>query len=292
MDRGRPIQFTGQLANQITPAPPHCPVITPGVLCRWRLCTVLVILLAGLTPRPAGAATHSLRLPVLVMHHVKWDRPGDDAIELGLTIHPSQFRQEVRYLASHRYRTVSAAGVAGVLVRGGKLPSHSVALTFDDGYADMYTNVYPVLRSHHMTATFFVCPGLIGKPRYMTWKQVQTMVSHGMDIEAHTMTHPDLTRVSAAQAWGEINGSRQALRSRVHVPARVFAYPYGTSNATVLGDVRKAGYWIAFTTQQGWVLKSGSRFLLPRVYIDRDDSLAQFAARLTDNLAVVSQDPT
>jgi peptidoglycan/xylan/chitin deacetylase (PgdA/CDA1 family) len=143
-----------------------------------------------------------------------------------------------------------------------------------------------------MIATFFVCPGLLGKPRYLSWKQVNIMARHGMDIEAHTMTHPDLTRVPTAQEWGEINGSRQALRNRVHIPARVFAYPYGTFNAAVLRDVREAGYWAAFTTQQGWTLQAGARFLLPRVYIDRDDSLAQFAARVAGNVAVVSRDPT
>jgi peptidoglycan/xylan/chitin deacetylase (PgdA/CDA1 family) len=233
-----------------------------------------------------------LKLPVLVMHHVKWDRPGDNPTELGLTIHPVQFRQEVRYLAIHRFHTVSAARVVSVLTGSGSLPSRPVVLTFDDGYADMFTNVYPVLRARHMTATFFVCPGLIGKRRYLTWKQVAVMARHGMDIEAHTMTHPDLTTVPAAQQWREIRGSREVLRSRLHVGASVFAYPYGAYNASVLENVRRAGYRGAFTTRQGWHLLRGTRYQLPRVYVDRDDSLAQFAARLNGNLAIVSQDST
>jgi peptidoglycan/xylan/chitin deacetylase (PgdA/CDA1 family) len=143
-----------------------------------------------------------------------------------------------------------------------------------------------------MTATFFVCPDLIGKPRYMTWSQVETMARAGMDIEAHSLTHPDLRMVPARQAWAEISQSRSRIVERIHRPVRVFAYPYGTFNARVLADVRRAGYWAAFTTQQGWVLRRSTRFLLPRVYVDRDDSLAQFAARLTGNLAVVAEDPT
>lgn len=239
-----------------------------------------------------GRSSGTIRLPVLVMHHVKWDKPGDDATELGLTIHPTQFRQELAYLASHRYHTISAARVASMLTHGGRLPKQPVVLTFDDGYADMYRTVYPALRSRHMTATFLICPGLLGKPRYLTWQQVQVMARHGMDIEAHSLTHPDLTAIPPAQARNEIAGSRTQLRRRLHISVSVFAYPYGAFNASILGDVRRAGYLAAFTTQEGWQLTRGSRFALPRVYIDRDDTITQFAARLTGNLSVVDQDPT
>jgi peptidoglycan/xylan/chitin deacetylase (PgdA/CDA1 family) len=113
-----------------------------------------------------------------------------------------------------------------------------------------------------------------------------------MDIEAHTLTHPDLTVVPPAQAWNEIRGSRSALQRHLGRRVDIFAYPYGSFNARVLADVRRAGYAAAFTTEQGWILKQSQRFLLPRVYVDRDDSIAQFAGRLTGNLAVVSRDPT
>lgn len=256
------------------------------------LCLVAFLVGAWLPDRTDGAPARSIRLPVLVMHHVKWDKPGDDATELGLTIHPTQLRRELTYLASHGYHTISAARVARVLVRGGRLPSRPVVLTFDDGYADAYQTVYPVLRARRMTATFFVCPGLLGKPRYMTWSQVRVMARHGMDIEAHTLTHPDLTAVPAGQARVEIAGSRTSLRRRLHIPVTVFAYPYGAFNPAILRDVQQAGYAAAFTTQQGWRLTRGSRYLLPRVYVDRDDSLRQFAARLSGNVQVVEQDPT
>lgn len=262
----------------------------------WRLLAVLVPLglLGSWSPASTVRAQSrtTLRLPVLVLHHVKWDKPGDDAIELGLTIHPTQLRQELDYLQARGYHTVSAARVALTLISRGRLPAHPVVLTFDDGYQDAYRTVYPALRSRRMTGTFFVCPDLVGKPRYMTWRQVSEMSSHGMDIEAHTMTHPDLTSVPAAQQWAEIQGSRLALQSRLHVPVRVFAYPYGRFNAEVLNEVRRAGYVAAFTTQQGWLLQTSSRWTLPRTYVDRDDSLAQFAARLTGNLGVIDRDPS
>lgn len=211
------------------------------------------------------------------MHHVKADKPTDDAMERGLTIPPPIFAADIHYLVSHGYHSVSARRLVSYLRRGGKLPPHPVVLTFDDGYADAYTNIYPVLRRNHLTATFFICPGLLGRPRYLTWKQVQDMSRHGMDIEAHSMTHPDLTAVPAAQTWGEIYQSRAILQSRLHRPVDIFAYPYGSFNALVVQDVQKAGYWAAFTTREGWWQQADQLMSLPRVYVTRTDTIRELA---------------
>ncbi len=236
----------------------------------------------------------SLRLfvPVLVYHHVKWDRPGDDAIELGLTISPAQFQTEVTYLRQLHYHSVTAAQLAAALHDGTRLPAQPVVLTFDDGYSDVYTNVFGLLRREHLRATFFIVPGFVGRPRYLSWGQVGDMARHGMDIESHTISHPDLTVVPARQQWAEIHGSRQMLEQRLHRSVRVFAYPYGAYNAVVLRNVAAAGYLAAFTTHQGWWLSRGSVLQLPRVYVDRDDSLSVFAGRLRADPAILAQDPT
>jgi peptidoglycan/xylan/chitin deacetylase (PgdA/CDA1 family) len=261
---------------------------------RARRAALLAALLLGafVGQIRASAAPVRVFVPVLIHHHVKWDRPGDDAIERGLTIPPTQFKGEVLYLRSHGYHTVSAAALVSFLRGGPSLPAKPVVLTFDDGYRDMASNVYPLLRRYHMTATFFVVPGLLGQPRYLTWSQVMTMRRGGMDIEPHSMSHPDLTVVPPAQAWGEVSDSRRVLAERLHVPARVFAYPYGSYNAAILNDVRKAGYWGAFTTLQGWWQQSSELLTLPRVYVDRDDTLPIFAGRLVADPHVLAQDPT
>jgi peptidoglycan/xylan/chitin deacetylase (PgdA/CDA1 family) len=143
-----------------------------------------------------------------------------------------------------------------------------------------------------MTATFFIIAGKVGQPRYLTWSQVLDMDRHGMDIEAHTMSHPDLTIVPPAQDWGEIDESRIVLQSRLHHSVVLFAYPYGAYNALVLNDVRRARYWAAFTTHQGWWQQASQALTLPRVYVDRDDTLSILAGRLTGDPRVLAEDPT
>lgn len=230
--------------------------------------------------------------PVLIYHHVKWLKPQDNAIERGLTVLPSEFQAQLRYLAGAHYHPITAAQLVTYLHAGGTLPSKPVVLTFDDGYADMYATAYPMLRQYHMRATFFVVPGFLGTARYLSWNQVKEMAAHGMDIEAHTMTHPDLTLVPAAQARGEIVESRNRLQAALHRSVRVFAYPYGDYNFSILADVAHAGYWGAFTTHQGWWQSSGAPLTLPRVYVDMDDTVRTFAGRLRADATILAEDPT
>jgi peptidoglycan/xylan/chitin deacetylase (PgdA/CDA1 family) len=266
----------------------------PGVrVTRAAMCGILSAAVAlPLAHARSRNAVHRVWGPVFIYHHVTQFRPSDDAIERGLTITPQQFDGELSYLASHHYRTVSAADAVSRLLEGRKLPAKHVILSFDDGYSDMYTNVYPQLRRRHMTATFFIPSGLIGKPRYLTWRQLEDMSRHGMDIEAHSVTHPDLTVVPRPQVRGEIYGSRQTLQRRLHTSVRIFAYPYGTYNSYILKTLRKAGYLAAFTTSQGWWLRSSHLLTLPRVYVDNDDTLPIFVGRLKADPVVLAQDPT
>ena len=260
-------------------------------------CSLLAVAVGVLATSLYAAAAPEARFrqvvaPVLIYHHVKALKPSDDAIERGLTVLPSQFAAQLRYLRAAGYHVVTIRSLAQYLSTGSALPSRPVALTFDDGYSDVFQGVYlPLLRAH-LSATFFIVPSFLGTPRYLTWAQVETMSAHGMDIEAHSMTHPDLTRIGPRSLRWQLGESRRELQSRLHRSVRVFAYPYGAYNPKVVAAVAKAGYLAAFTTQEGW-LETGAHLLTePRVYVDVDDALTIFAGRVRDDPIILAQDPT
>ena len=61
-----------------------------------------------------------------------------------------------------------------------------VILTFDDGYDDNYTELFPLLQKYNAKATIFVIPKAIGTPHKMTAEQVQELsraLSAGVDSE-------------------------------------------------------------------------------------------------------------
>jgi peptidoglycan/xylan/chitin deacetylase (PgdA/CDA1 family) len=102
-----------------------------------------------------------------------------------------------------------------------------VSLGFDDGYVSAYTNVAPVLASHGMQGTFFIISDTVGESGYMSWSQIASLASAGNEIAGHTLTHPDLATLTAAQVRHEVCGNRSDLLSR-GFQVTDFAYPLGT----------------------------------------------------------------
>ncbi|GAC1446116.1 MAG: hypothetical protein NVSMB52_09620 [Chloroflexota bacterium] len=239
-------------------------------------CAFLAALIGLLVPVNPVQSSSAIFVPVLLYHHVKVPKASDNAIERGLTVLPAQMNAQLEYLSNRHFHTVTAARLTEALLGTSTLPSKPVVLTFDDGYSDVYLNAFRILRQHHMRATFFIVPYLLGQPRYLSWSQVQDMSSHGMDIEAHTLTHPDLSVLSWRQLWKEVVGSRQALENRLHRSVRVFAYPYGAYNAVVIRAVARAGFHSAFTTRHGWFANRANILTLPRVHVTQQNSLTSF----------------
>lgn len=194
-----------------------------------------------------------------------------------LTVSATRFQAQMDYLAAAGYHPVTLEEVYLGLAQLHPLPSKPVALTFDDGYLDNFTVVFPILRSHHFVAIFFVMTGAVGKPGYVSWADLRVMHAAGMAIESHTVHHPDLTHVSDTRLAGELTQSREAIiRELSEIPV-VLAYPFGDYNERVVAAVRAAGYLIAVTTKPGSLLNPQDTYLWPRIGIGSKESAAAFA---------------
>ena len=112
-----------------------------------------------------------------------------------------------------------------------------VSLTFDDGRASQ-VDAGAILASHGVHGTFFIISDELGQdPYYMSLADVNGLAQNGNEIGGHTLTHPDLTTLSEAQATQEICGDQQQLQAW-GFPAVSFAYPYGNTNASVEAIVK------------------------------------------------------
>ena len=88
----------------------------------------------------------------------------------------------------------------------------------------------------------------------LTWDQVREMETGGVDIEAHTVTHPILTKVSPGQLQDELSRSKARLEEQLQKPVRLFAYPNGKPpdfSPAVAEAVRRNGFECAVTTVFG-----------------------------------------
>jgi peptidoglycan/xylan/chitin deacetylase (PgdA/CDA1 family) len=175
---------------------------------------------------------------------------------------------------------LDARGVAGVTV--GELlrlppTANAVAVTFDDGYANVATAAWPVLREAGFAATLFVVPDHVGGhnawdqhglrvPRLdlAGWDALARMTSEGVALEAHSRTHADLRRLAPAAMEDEMEGSAERLARVTGRRPEGFAYPYGAYDATVVTQARRSWRW-ACTTDLAPLSGADDPHLLPRL---------------------------
>lgn len=102
----------------------------------------------------------------------------------------------------------------------------------------------------------------------MRSEQVQLLHRHGMEIGGHTVHHPILTELPAAEARDEIQRGRTHLQNLVDAPVDVFAYPNGRPGQDYAAEhvnmVRQAGFTAAVSTAPGVATAGADVFQLPR----------------------------
>lgn len=253
----------------------------------WATATLFGVLTVGGVAVAVGMAPGSPReswrldAPVLMYHHVQ-ELHGEPAPAwLRYTVSPSAFEAQLQWLHESGYQTITAARLVETL-RGDpredarSLPPKPVVLTFDDGWACCYDTVFPLLKRRGMTATFFVYPSGVDAPGYVTWAQLREMRSAGMDIQAHSMTHPHLPTIPPADAEREIEKCMAVMTEKMGDAPTVFAYPFGEYSDAVIKAVERAGYEGAYSTDPGIEHSAGDAFKLKRVLVSYPDDLDVF----------------
>jgi peptidoglycan/xylan/chitin deacetylase (PgdA/CDA1 family) len=268
-----PMSDTTALA--LPPTPTHTPTRTPSPTATPTATPT------PLLPTPDGT-DRSAHLPILMYHHVEVAPAGAGAIRRDLSVSPSDFEQQLLFLKQEGYESIGLQDLALHLTRGKALPDKPVILTFDDGYRDAYTNVFPLLRRFGFTATFFLVTAPIdaANPDFLSWDQVIEMHRAGMVFEPHSLDHPDMRDRTIDFLIYQILASKGAVEERTGVQCRFFAYPSGRYDQQVVDVLRSAHFWGAVLTEQGATHATGDLFALRRVRIQAGDSLAQFATKL------------
>ena len=245
---------------------------------------------------------------------------------------PGQFDSQMRYLREH-LRPIALNDVIAHVEQGIPLPPDSVAVTFDDGFADTYRYAFPVLQRYQIPATVFVSTGYVesGEPfwfelasylvyrlpphslelqdgtrlptgdswtartaslrrvhsilkdlpnasrlqiiddwkrRYanelthgasfhsqpISWPQIIEMAASGIAFGSHTVTHPNLTRLTDEDLHRELTESKRTLESMLQKPIDTIAYPIGTPsafNSRVISAAREHSFKIGLTYVSG-----------------------------------------
>lgn len=126
--------------------------------------------------------------------------------------------------------------------------------------------------------------GLEGFSRaFVDWDEVRDMSRHGISFGAHSASHRILSLLDRSDVRREVETSAAALERPDVARVGVFCYPNGGYNATVIEEVRRAGYRAAVTTDFGVEgLTPEDPYRLRRVGLHNDISSthALFAVRV------------
>ena len=208
------------------------------------------------------------------------------------TVDPGEFAAQMEYLDAEGYRPVTAADLASHRLTGRPLPARPVALTFDDGFTDFTSAALPVLRAHRFPATLFVPTGFVGSTAgflrdcgeehrpVLSWPQLRDLAGEGVEIAAHSHTHPQLDRVPPAVARDEARRSKFLLEDNLGREAAGFAYPFGYWNRTAREAVAAAGFRYGCAVAELVTVPGDDIRTLPRITVNAGIGVAGLARLL------------
>ena len=191
-----------------------------------------------------------------------------------------EFAGQMKMLKKAGYTPITFGQLAAARAGTFLLPLKPVLLTFDDGYANLLTNVHPLLRQLGFSYTVFLVSERVGKTNdwvaaegyaptpLLSWAEIAAMQrDHHVTFEAHTATHPKLSALGPADARREMEWSKDALEQNLQAPISVLCYPYGDVNGSVADLAEELGYTQAVTTEFGRARPTDNPLKLPRISV-------------------------
>jgi peptidoglycan/xylan/chitin deacetylase (PgdA/CDA1 family) len=233
-------------------------------------------------------------LPILMYHSIVDDYE-DTVSYYGVTTGVARFSSHMEYLKSEGYHVLSMARVIEMLAKGGPCDSDMpcVAITFDDGYRDNFTNAFPILKTHGFPATIYLATAYVGDRRQafkgrecLTWDEVLEMQHEGIEFGSHTVNHPDLRSLDGNRIRNELSVSRDIIEQKLGCPVKAFSYPYAFPEvdleyvARLKNIIAESGYASCVTTILGRVRAGDDPFLLKRLPVNSGDDVSFLQAKI------------
>lgn len=118
----------------------------------------------------------------------------------------TDFEQQIKYL-SENFEIISLRDIFKSY-KEGKDTKPQLAITFDDGYENNYTNAFPVLKKYHVPATIFVVSKILENPDYILWYDLIDLVKSKLNIDffkrnANKLPSEKGNMIKNAVSWGD-----------------------------------------------------------------------------------------
>ncbi|MBR5093890.1 MAG: polysaccharide deacetylase family protein [Oscillospiraceae bacterium] len=215
------------------------------------------------------AVPEGVRVPVLMYHGVGDDlRPGEE-----LVVRTEDLEAQLRLLLDRGYTPIWFSDL-----KHADQIRKPVLLTFDDGYRDNYTELFPLLRRYGVKATIFVVPGYLENEHCLGPDEIREMLASGLvSIQCHTWYHLDLDTLSYEEQIEQLCWSKVMLLELTDREPYVIAYPRGRQNDDTLAICR-GDYRFGVKMGGAPYVTGDDPLLIHRISIPRSMRLDEFAA--------------
>lgn len=189
-----------------------------------------------------------------------------------LQVTAGQLRSHILLLRRAGCEIVTLSTLIDRLLAGGTV-DRLAALTFDDALVGVLRHGLEVLEAEAAPATILPVVGRLGAApdwwpgtaRTMNGVELHEAISAGVEVAAHTRTHPSLPSLDARALRAELRDGRHELEQLLGRRVDLLAYPYGHHDPAVRDATREAGFRAAFTFLNGRITPGVDAYRLPRL---------------------------
>lgn len=233
----------------------------------------------------AAAAETPQRTPILVYHRF------GPVLADDMTVRTATFEAQLGVIEARGYTVVPLRAMLASLGEGSaRLPERSVVLTVDDGHRTVYSDLFPLIKRHHLPVTLFIYPSAISNADYaLTWQQLAEIKASGLvDVQSHTFWHPNFNverQRLAPVAYerlvrDQLTKSKAILEQRLGGKVDLLAWPFGIHDSQIEAWAAESGYVAAFTIERRPVTGADRPMALPRYIVMDSDRASAFEALL------------
>ena len=256
-----------------------------GMILFW----VLPIIIAGWLVYSFWVENRKDRIPILLYHRLISKEKARSGLvkneEMIYVSYDTAFAEQMQYLRDAGYTTLDLNDYVAIRNGQKKLPDKPVIITLDDGYLSNYLYAYPVLKKLGQKATIFIAPqpneytvkSVEGMDSFLTDEQIKEMSANNISIQSHTLTHCILTQLPDGEIEYELAESQKQVEQLTGQTVNHIAIPRAGYNRRVKRLVKKSGYATACCNKKGAATGLSNPLALPRIVIERDMSVQDFA---------------
>lgn len=193
-----------------------------------------------------------------------------------------EFKKQINYLREN-FEIISLSDLEKYIKGNIKFDKPVVVITFDDGYRNILS-IRDFYKNIKVKPTVF----LIAETKLANYEELKTtrdflskndvnvLLKDGWEIGSHTITHPDMYKLTGIEIEKEVLGSKKIIEKNFNKKVKYISYPKGKYTNEIVNFVNKAGYSLGFTMNDEIIDSKINKLKIPRIGVNNTHSFWEF----------------